>query len=289
MSTTVMSACWMLQMPPKAKAVLISLADNANDAGHCWPSIDTIAARTCLSRDSVMRAIRELEALGHITADRSNGRHTTYMVHPETGLFDTQNQSQGATGRRVQPVANQQNQSQGATAFQQNQSQIGPKPVAGCDSNQKQPRARSKTKATVKSEGRARVPRFTPPTEVEVADYCRERGRGVDPERWFAHYTSNGWRVGKNPMRDWRAAVRTWERNDLNRDNPHANRPPSHNRSAVERVEDAIRRKRAEHPELYEAEASGIDAGPPVGADGGPLRPCLDVEVRRLTDRAGCR
>lgn len=50
------------------------------------------------------------------------------------------------------------------------------------------------------------------PTLEEVASYCRERGKGVDPQKWFDHYSANGWKVGKNPMRDWKAAVRNWER-----------------------------------------------------------------------------
>ena len=52
------------------------------------------------------------------------------------------------------------------------------------------------------------------PTLEEVKAYCSERGNKVDPERWFDYYTSNGWKVGKNPMKDWKAAVRTWERQD---------------------------------------------------------------------------
>lgn len=52
------------------------------------------------------------------------------------------------------------------------------------------------------------------PTLEEVKEYCSERGNKVDPERWFDYYTSNGWKVGKNPMRDWKAAVRTWERGE---------------------------------------------------------------------------
>lgn len=54
--------------------------------------------------------------------------------------------------------------------------------------------------------------RFTKPTLEEVQAYCRERGNKVDAEKFYDHYTSNGWRVGKNPMKDWKAAVRTWER-----------------------------------------------------------------------------
>ncbi len=56
--------------------------------------------------------------------------------------------------------------------------------------------------------------RFTAPTKEEVMAYCKERNNRVDPERFIDYYTANGWRVGKNPMKDWKAAVRTWERQD---------------------------------------------------------------------------
>lgn len=65
--------------------------------------------------------------------------------------------------------------------------------------------------------------RFVPPTIEEVTEYCLERNRGVDPERFYNYYESNGWRVGKNKMKDWRAAVRTWERNNYNNNNQRQN------------------------------------------------------------------
>lgn len=57
--------------------------------------------------------------------------------------------------------------------------------------------------------------KFNPPTVQDVQAYCLERGNNVDPERWVDHYTSNGWKVGKNPMKDWKSAVRTWEKNSV--------------------------------------------------------------------------
>ncbi len=54
--------------------------------------------------------------------------------------------------------------------------------------------------------------RFKAPTLEEVQAYCRERKNHVDAPKFLAYYESNGWRVGKNPMKDWRAAVRNWER-----------------------------------------------------------------------------
>ena len=55
--------------------------------------------------------------------------------------------------------------------------------------------------------------RFTAPTLEEVKEYCAERKNGVDAARFVNYYMANGWKVGKNPMKDWKAAVRTWERN----------------------------------------------------------------------------
>ena len=61
--------------------------------------------------------------------------------------------------------------------------------------------------------------RFTPPTNDMVVDYCLSRGRDVEDAHRFAHrfvdyYISNGWMVGKNKMKDWKAAVRTWEQKE---------------------------------------------------------------------------
>lgn len=57
--------------------------------------------------------------------------------------------------------------------------------------------------------------RFTAPTLEDVKAYCEERKNNVDAERFIDYYTANGWKVGKNPMKDWKAAVRSWERNDF--------------------------------------------------------------------------
>ena len=56
--------------------------------------------------------------------------------------------------------------------------------------------------------------RFIPPTIDEVRDYCDERHNNVDPDTFIDFYQSKGWMVGKNPMKDWKAAVRGWEQRD---------------------------------------------------------------------------
>ena len=53
--------------------------------------------------------------------------------------------------------------------------------------------------------------RFVRPTVEEVKAYCLERGNGIDPAAFVNHYEAKGWKIGKSPMKDWKAAVRTWE------------------------------------------------------------------------------
>lgn len=55
---------------------------------------------------------------------------------------------------------------------------------------------------------------FIPPTVDEVRDYCDERMNNVDPEQFVDFYSAKGWMLGKNKMKDWKAAVRTWERKE---------------------------------------------------------------------------
>jgi hypothetical protein len=67
---------------------------------------------------------------------------------------------------------------------------------------------------TVGGTRKTRPSAFVPPGYDEVADYCRERGNRVDAQSFVDFYTAKGWMVGKNRMKDWRAAVRNWERSD---------------------------------------------------------------------------
>ena len=56
--------------------------------------------------------------------------------------------------------------------------------------------------------------RFQKPSLEEIRQYCISRGNQVDPEQFLDFYESKGWMVGKNPMKDWRAAIRTWEKRE---------------------------------------------------------------------------
>lgn len=56
--------------------------------------------------------------------------------------------------------------------------------------------------------------RFEKPTLSEIKDYCIERNNNINANQFYDYYESNGWKVGKNSMKDWKAAVRTWERSE---------------------------------------------------------------------------
>ena len=73
-------------------------------------------------------------------------------------------------------------------------------------------RATTKESKEVKKEKNNNIKRFTPPTHEQVSTYCKERKNTVDAERFLDFYKSKGWMVGKNKMKDWKAAVRNWER-----------------------------------------------------------------------------
>lgn len=79
---------------------------------------------------------------------------------------------------------------------------------------------------------KSKAKRFTPPTLEEVTAYCTERGNNVDPQHFIDHYTANGWLVGKNKMKDWKSAVRTWERNNYN------NKPSYSKQTKAEELDD---------------------------------------------------
>lgn len=96
-----------------------------------------------------------------------------------------------------QPTANQQ-----ATniAFDFQRINLIEQPTANQQATNCQPTNRTRRPA-----------KFTPPTDEEVADYVAGKGYHFNPAQFVPHYQSKGWKVGNQPMKDWRAACRTWE------------------------------------------------------------------------------
>jgi hypothetical protein len=85
--------------------------------------------------------------------------------------------------------------------------------------------------------GALQAKKTIPPTLEMVREYCSERKNNVDPEQFIDAYTSKGWMIGKNRMKDWQAAVRLWEKNSINNNKNNSNElNRKHNSRNIKRV-----------------------------------------------------
>lgn len=147
--------------------------------GSFVSSYQNIAAETGLSVQNVRTAIKHLKSTGELTV----------IQHAKFSVFTVNNyclyQSDNTVANN-QTTGNQQSANRQLTTIEE-------------EKEVKKGRSNNKT--------------FVPPAVEEVQAYCLERRNTVDPQTFVDFYTSKGWMVGKNKMKDWKSAVRTWERN----------------------------------------------------------------------------
>lgn len=143
-----------------------------------------LAAQTGLSEQTVRTSLNHLKSTNEITIIPTNKFSVITIVNYGKFQDISEMLTSTSTNRLTndQPATNQQL----TTNEQEEQSNKGIKPRK----------------------------RFTPPTVEDVAAYCRERGNGVDAQRFVDFYTASGWMRGKTPVKDWKACVRTWEQNN---------------------------------------------------------------------------
>lgn len=142
---------------------------------------------TNLSRQALDRARNELKQKGYIDYKKGYSNQAgTYVIVS----FDTQNDTQNDT------QDNTQDDTQGGHTL--------------CTLNKL-----NKTKQNKKENIQRKT--FSKPTVEEVKAYCSERKNNVDAEKFCDFYESKGWKVGKEPMKDWKACVRTWEKSSTSK------------------------------------------------------------------------
>lgn len=138
----------------------------------------------------------------------------------------------------------------------------------------------AKTKKDTVPAPRALRANFVPPSIDDVKAYCLERHNVVDPVAWIDHYEANGWRVGKNPMRSWKAAVRTWEKNGIAPPRQPQASAPDHapaDRSKLDEMQDWRRKWEEENAGTSATQAApitspGSEDTPTSSAAGTPRR-----------------
>ena len=171
---------------------LLSLPDNWNFSERGLFAIFTQDGST-----SIRTGLKNLERLGYLK--REQKREKGKLAQIEWSIYDTPKLDKKPSTekpRSENPITENQ------TQYNTNQSITDT--------------------SITKRESKAR---FTPPALEDVQAYCKERGNKVDAERFVDYYASKGWLVGKSKMKDWKAAVRNWERSEkaYNQDKPTRN------------------------------------------------------------------
>ena len=151
--------------------------------GSFVSSLPKLAEETALTIREVRTAISHLKSTGEVTC-KTYPKYTVFTVknYCEYQQSDMQNDSQTTDNRHSNDIL--------TTTIEE----------------------KKEGKNNKKEDTNVSKKKFVPPTVEEVRDYCQERGNKVDPQAFVDHYTSNGWMVGKNKMKSWKAALGTWER-----------------------------------------------------------------------------
>lgn len=199
-----------LDMPLSAQALYFHLSMRADDEGFVGnpkkiqrmigASDDDckllVMKRFILVFDSGIIVIKHWKIHNYIQADRF--KPTTYVEEKSTLMLD---------------------QKKAYTECIQNGYALDTQVSIGKDSIEL-----GKDSIEVSAESSADTPkRFRKPTLEEVSAYCKERKNNVNPQRFIDFYTSKGWKVGKEPMKDWKACVRTWEQDEKGKPKKGAN------------------------------------------------------------------
>ena len=188
-------------------------------------SIKGLATQANIPERSVMRLAKELKAAGYldqvnVRSEQGSFAGREWVIYETPALRETRS--------AVNPQC-------GKTEVRQTRSAASPQcgfraPIRNTISKEIPNRKKDH------KESKAPSKRFTPPTLEEVAAYCQERGNNVNPEHFISYYESNGWKVGRNAMKDWKAAVRTWEQRDKTQAKPEPIRQAPGDESRLQRL-----------------------------------------------------
>lgn len=174
----------------KAKGLLSQMLSLPED----WDF--TVAGLVCINKESksaIQSTLKELEEAGYLVRTRTKNKKGQFDY-----IYDIYEQP-----RHGEPRPDNQFTE---TPCTENVPQLNTK-----EQNTKEQNTYNKSKS---------ASRFTPPSLEEVKNYCLSRNNNVDPEAFINFYTAKGWKIGSNTMKDWKAAVRTWETRGAQKQKP---------------------------------------------------------------------
>ena len=230
LSKKVLDTDAFLDMPLSAQALYFHLVINADDEGFVGnpkrirdyigaaeSDLDLlIENRFVLILKNSVAVIRHWKIHNTLRRDRSHPtvftEEKSQLILQENGAYAEKVTSGCAYGNQMS-TACQPNDNQRLTSCQLNDNQMSTEDKIEEDRLREDKIEEVVTPAI--SERRAI--RFHKPTIDEIVAYCSENDFKLDAHRFYDYYESNGWRVGKTPMKDWRAAIRNWVRNEQNK------------------------------------------------------------------------
>lgn len=184
-----------------AKAVYAYFCSFTGAGDTCFPTRKKICFDLSISNDSLSKYLKQLVENGYLIVEqiKENGRfsHNVYTL-PDTKL-------------PCPKISDTEETEHGKMDTKNNRDKNNNNTINNNEDIEEKPKRK----------------RFVPPTLEEVRVYCIERNNNVDAERFIDYYTANGWQVGKNKMKDWKAAVRTWERNGYSNQKPTSGNIPT--------------------------------------------------------------
>ncbi|WP_286075666.1 helix-turn-helix domain-containing protein [Stenotrophomonas sp. 59] len=159
-------------MPPTAKAVLMAMADYADDQGVCWPSIAGLCEYTCFGKSAVIEAIKHLEKIGVVIANRADRYRTTYSIRPEDFSGSGVARKADMSGSRTSPSNG------GLVRLAEDEVRQPEDEVRETDTNHHKP-SRTTSKATTKGACALVLPDWIEP--AVWADWVEYRRKGKNP------------------------------------------------------------------------------------------------------------
>jgi len=181
-----------------AKLLYGEITALCNEKGYCWASNRYFAELYEVSVQSISKWIKNLSECGYINMQLEYVPGTKQVKHRYIQMADT-------------PTIEKFNTSppkvEGGTI-----EKFQPSPTKVDDPTLEKFKDNNTLNTT--SNNTSNKGRFTPPTLDEVIDQCNFSGANIDPQGFIDFYESKGWMIGKNKMKCWKSAIRTWARKD---------------------------------------------------------------------------